>query len=239
MARRSVADFLIRVVLDEAFRELAMADPSRAFEGYDLSEEEQDILRSRDARLLGLLGTAVPHAKASVEHPPEEVPSKAPASSFPTLPEVKLLLRLEPQATQAPDSASQVAYAASLHPWPGDYQPTGAGAEGGEHSAPHDDAKPPPMAWIVRITPTVVDSQETGLTVAYSASIHPFVPGMDERQLWDQGPAQPAASSPWNHHLESSAAKAAARAVREADAGQRYQKLLELIQALQTGDQGG
>ena len=43
MKRGSAADFLVRTVLDGAFRELAIANPQRAFEGYELSEEEKDI----------------------------------------------------------------------------------------------------------------------------------------------------------------------------------------------------
>ena len=239
MTRRSAADYLIRAVLDEAFRELAVADPKRAFEGYDLSEEEQEILRSRDGRLLGLLGEAVAHARAFVEHPAEEGSSKTAESPLPSLPEVKLLLRLAPHARQLPDSASEVAYAASLHPWPGDDEtsptPNGAHAENGEQTEEHHAE----IAWIVRITPTVVGPQETGLKVAYSASIHPLAVGTDEKQPSAQGPTQASARSPWSHHLESSAAKAAARAVRAGDASRRYEKLLELIQALQTGDDRG
>ena len=44
---------------------------------------------------------------------------------------------------------------------------------------------------------------------------------------------------PWNHHVESSAAKTAARAVQAAEPDRRYEKLLELVDALQTGDARG
>ena len=239
MTRGSAADFLIRAVLDEAFRELAIADPQSAFEGYDLNEEEQEILRSRDARLLGLLGEAVGQAKASVEHPERTGGSKTTESSPPSLPEVKLLLRLEPQASQAPDSASGVAYAASLHPWPGDDESKRTDAQSDERTEGHEDGAPPKMAWMVRITPTVVEVLETGLKVAYSAAIHPFTADADVKQPSAQGPTRPSARSPWDHHVESTAAQAAARAVRASGAGQRYEKLLELIHALQTGDEGG
>jgi len=45
MKRGSAADLLIRAVLAEAFRELALANPERAFEGFDLSEEEEEFRR--------------------------------------------------------------------------------------------------------------------------------------------------------------------------------------------------
>ncbi len=239
MTRGSAADFLIRTVLDEAFRGLAMADPQRAFEGYDLSEKEQEILRSRDDRLLGLLGEAAAYGEARVEHPTKDGLSKTAESSLPTLPEVKLLLQLVAHPAQQPDSPSNVAYAASLHPWPADHDSKRSDAESREHSGRRSDPALPEVTWIIRITPTVVDAQEAGLKVAYLASIHPFAAGTEEEQPSTQGPTQALAGSPWNHRTESAAAKAAARAVRASDASRRYEKLLELIHALQTGDDRG
>lgn len=227
MTRGSAADFLIRTVLDEAFRELAMADPQRAFEGYDLSDEEREILSSRDDRLLGLLGRAVAQGQESVEHLETPRSSEAAAQSLPNLPEVKLVLRLAPHTPQPSEPASRAAYEASLHPWLDEY------------ADEESNDTPPRLAWIVRITPTVVDSRETGLTVAYSASIHPFVVRTGHRDSSAQEPTQALASPPWNHHIESSAAKDAARAVRASDASERYEKLLDLIHALQTGDDRG
>jgi hypothetical protein len=239
MVRGSAADFLIRAVLDEAFRELALADPQRAFEGYDLSEAEQQILRSRDGRLLGLLGEAAGQGHAVVEQPARKATAKPAASSLPSLPEVKLLLRLTPHATQQPDGASKVSYAASLHPWPGDREPKGTDPGSGEQAEGHSDGTPPEMAWVIHIVPTVLDAQETGLKVAYSASIQPLAVGTDGTQPPAREPPRALANSPWNHHLESSAAKAAAQAVRACAPSRRYEKLLELVDALQAGDGRG
>ena len=93
----SLADFLVRTVLDEAFRELARTNPQRAFEGFDLSEDEKEILCARDQRLLGLLGAAVAQENRSGEDRPAEIPSPRGAPTKPSLPEVKLLLRLVPR----------------------------------------------------------------------------------------------------------------------------------------------
>ena len=239
MKRGSAVDFLIRTVLDEAFRELAIADPQRAFEGYHLSDEEQEILRSRDFRLLGLLGMAAARGQAFVEPPLKRDSSETAASSLPSLPEVRLLLRLVPRATQPPGSGSRIAYAASLRPWPGDHEPKGTDVGSGEQAEEQNAGTLPEIAWIVRITPTVVGSQEAGLTVAYSASIHPLGVGTDRIDASAQKPTPALASPPWNHHIESSAAKDAARAVRASDASGRYEKLRDLIHALQTGDDRG
>ena len=120
MTRGSAADFLIRTVLDEQFRELAVADPHRAFEGYDLSDREREILLARDGRLLGLLGQAMGQDEPSVEPPDGDVGAATSASPTPGLPEVKLLLRLTPFVAQDPESGQKVSYEASLHPWPDD-----------------------------------------------------------------------------------------------------------------------
>lgn len=227
MTRGSAADFLIRVVLDEAFRELAMADPQRAFEGYNLSDSERGILSGRDERLLELLGRAVAPGRASDAHREARDSSKAAARPLPTLPEVKLVLRLAPHTPQPAEATPQAAYEASLQPWLA------------EHATGQCGAAPAGLAWLVRITPTVVDSQEAGLTVAYSASIHPLAAGAGDSGPLNQQPARAPASPPWNHHIESSAAKEAALAVRASDARGRYEKLLDLIHALQTGDDRG
>jgi hypothetical protein len=238
MKRGSAADFLVRTVLDEAFRELAIANPQRAFEGYELSEEEKDILRSRDHRLLGLLGEAVAHKEALAEQPLQKEHFDPTGPTLPSLPEVKLLLRLAPHVPQSPGSEPKVTYAASLHPWPCDDE-LKTGPDADEQAKGQTGAAVGEVGWIIRIVPNVVESREAGLTVAYSASIHPMMTDSDQTPPSAREPTEELASPPWNHHVESSAAKTAVRAVQAADPGERYGKLLELVHALQTGDNGG
>jgi hypothetical protein len=49
MSQDAVQSLIGRAVLDEAFRKLLFSDPDKAFEGYDLTEEEKAILRKLDA----------------------------------------------------------------------------------------------------------------------------------------------------------------------------------------------
>ena len=49
MSQQAVQNLIGRAVMDEAFRELLFGDPDSAFEGYDLTEEEKEILRNLDA----------------------------------------------------------------------------------------------------------------------------------------------------------------------------------------------
>ncbi len=226
MSRLTATDFLIRAVLDESFRELALADPLRAFEGYSLSAEHRDILSHPDERLLGLLGQAIATGHTDDPHPAPAESSEAADEPRPNLPDITLLLRLVPHRGQRPGSEGQVAYKASLHPWPGDQ------ADGQAQGEPPSDAAQQ-LAWVLRIRPTVVGVETSGMRVTYTASIQPFAGGTEPP---DPDPTRAAPTSPWNHHIESSAARAAAEAVRTSDSTGRYEKLLELIQALQAGD---
>ena len=95
------------------------------------------------------------------------------------------------------------------------------------------------VRWQIRITPAVVESRDTGLVVAYSASIHPVTAEVEETGPADRAAASEAGGAPWKHHVDSAAARSAAQAVQAADASQRYGKLLELVHALQTGVDDG
>jgi hypothetical protein len=150
---------------------------------------------------------------------------------------VNLLLRLAPQTTETPDSATGVSYAASLHPWPGE-ENSESEADQAKQTESIDDAAPEALEWIIRIAPKVIGSEEAGLTVAYSASMHPLPRDVDGNRPQPPEPVRAPTGSPWNHHVESAAAKTAAQAVKTASAKERYAKLLELAHALQTGDQG-
>lgn len=59
MNEGSLADFLKRAVLDRKFRELARREPGAAFHGYELTDEQKDILVHGDERMLALLGQVV------------------------------------------------------------------------------------------------------------------------------------------------------------------------------------
>jgi hypothetical protein len=49
MSQQAVQNLIGRAVMDEAFRQLLFSDPDKAFEGFDLTEAEKEILRNLDA----------------------------------------------------------------------------------------------------------------------------------------------------------------------------------------------
>ena len=48
MSQQAVQNLIGRAVMDEAFRKLLFSDPDKAFEGYDLTQEEKAILSDLD-----------------------------------------------------------------------------------------------------------------------------------------------------------------------------------------------
>lgn len=53
MSKQAVQNLIGRAVMDEAFRKLLFSEPDKAFEGYDLTEEEKTFLRELDADEVG------------------------------------------------------------------------------------------------------------------------------------------------------------------------------------------
>lgn len=49
MSQEALQKLIGRAVMDKVFRELLFSDPDKAFDGYDLTEDEKTILRELDA----------------------------------------------------------------------------------------------------------------------------------------------------------------------------------------------
>ena len=63
MTRHALASVVQRALTDAAFRRRLVSDPT-ALAGYDLTEEEREVLRGRDAARLGALGVDQRMSKA-------------------------------------------------------------------------------------------------------------------------------------------------------------------------------
>jgi len=207
----SLRRFLERVVLDDAFRDLVASEPDQAFEGFDLTDRHKEVLRRQDHELLALLGEALrDEPDAPIPGGPPEQMSES-ANAVPELKEAQLVVRLKPYAHHDEQGSIQLTYAASLHPWP----------------APQ--AEPGMLSFLLRVTPRAVLAKDGQLNISYAAMIQPAPePGAD---LPPPGRAAAPSSSP-NLPVDSPEALRAAEAVRAASPGDRYQRLLELIEAM-------
>lgn len=114
--------YLERVVLDEAFRDLARSDPDASFAGFALSEADRDVLRRQDEAVLGLLGRVLAPPGRRDAGPTEEgrrdagpTESAAPIQRV-ALPEIGFLVRVQPVATMHPDGRLEVTCQATVQP---------------------------------------------------------------------------------------------------------------------------
>ncbi|MBT3222409.1 MAG: hypothetical protein HN348_25330 [Proteobacteria bacterium] len=152
MEQSEIRKFLVRVLLDDGFRQLLANTPEEAFAEYTLTGEQKEILRRQDEAMLALIGAAV-HETQTNEAAPIPIPAQpsqkeepaarpAPQPSLPPppdLPEVSFGIRIVPQTRYAPDGSLHVTYAASIHT----IQP-GADAQ---PAAPAPPPTPPQSAW--------------------------------------------------------------------------------------------
>jgi hypothetical protein len=210
VSKPGIDELLIASAMDADLLQRLRETPQAVFDSYDLTEEERDVLSNPDDRLLPLLGTAL--ARRSPAQPPAAIPPPEPHVVFKgkTLPEVSLALTIVPCATG--DSYS---YAVWVNPLP----------EGSDASTlpPPPGATLPgeplsPLFAVVRLSPVLLQGDKH---VALWASL--------------TQPTNVEAPPPPPLDSKSEAANAAAAAVHAAPVESRYQRLLELAQAVQPG----
>ena len=229
-----LAEFLIKTVLDAGFRELALSDPDGAFEGFDLSTDEKDVLCSGDERVLSLLGRVLQHS-GPPQHNQEstrEHSSEPSVFTHQSLPEINLRMRLIPHAVSSPGKQFELSYSASLHPWTDDPaswdQPVDGAAEPGSVATAVD--------LMIHIVPTMITFPGSEPKLAYSASIESPKERAGTVAPLGEGESHYGAAPPSRYHGNSLAARQAAAEVAQAEPDQRYSKLLELVSAIRCGD---
>ncbi len=147
-----------------------------------------------------------------------------------SLPESRLALRLVPYVQQTEDSTDEspaviVNYAGHLDPLP-------AGSD--VHDLPDvpvaatDGEQLPPLSVVVGVQPTVWTDDSGNRQITFSVSAR--LPQETAMQQADGSAGM--RLSPWPHDVDSSTVSAAAAQVHDADASERYQRLLELIDVM-------
>ncbi len=207
-----LAAFLVRSVLDPAFRDLVKQSPQEAFQGFDLSADEQATVRRGDAGMLQLLAAASSASRAgsdagggtsSVAPPPPADGSAAPgtapdfasvrraaaappAAPVTALPPITLQLKIQPWAQQSPEGL-RLSFTSTI-----------------EHAGAQDPG-----------------AQPAGEQAASADSAAP--------QAW----------SAWDHDLTSDQAIRAASAARAAEPQDRRHHILELMRVMCAQEQIG
>lgn len=222
MSASELARFLARVVLDDELRAIATTDVGRAAEGFALEPRHIDALRRGGPEVLDLLGEAFRAGEASPgSAADDEAPVVASADGARRLPAIGLVLRLQPFATGAGDDL-RLTWAASIVP-------------DGAPEPVVDPAPPgtplPPLRLRVGVTP-VTEAADEGLRVRFATDVRPEGTNDAAGPIASTGAAL--RYHPWDHRLGSREVRDAADAVRASPPGERRERILALIRAMET-----
>ena len=224
---------LIESALQPELRRRLLESPDEAFRDFDLSDEEKEILRRPDHRLLPLLGAALARQMES-SSPLGEAPSVSPAppalvEAHP-LPDTWLALTVVPCAHREEGRLNGISYVVWANPIP----------EGG------DPATLPPPAGVVfpgqPLAPLVA-------VIQLSAVETQDAEGNPQVGLWASlgqssnvaalPPPETAGdpkASPFGSRLDSPQVQAAVAAVQRASNDERHNRLVDLMRVLRSGD---
>ena len=213
-----IHELLIASALDDGLRRRLLESPEAAFQDFELTDGERELLRHPDRRLLPYLGAALARqsqtTSAASRHTAE--PAVAPHAVLPahTLPDFSLVLTLVPCVQDG-----GVSYAVWVNPLP-------PGTDPATLPPPAGIALPgtalAPLHAVVQVS--AVDMRDaTGNTqIGLSAAL---------RQSTNMIPLPPVLADPGSPALQSAVA-----AVRAAIPEERYDRLIDLIGVLRGGE---
>jgi hypothetical protein len=241
VAKSAIDQLLIRSALEPELCRRLGENPEEVFEEFDLTAEERELLRQPDHRLLPLLGVALAGQMKS-SPPAAEAPALAGAhrteveartlrdAVSSALPDTLLALTVLPCALHENGQLKGITYVLWANPLP-------AGADPASLPRPEGIVIPgqplAPLHAVVRIS--AVQSQDAA--------------GNPQLSMWGAFQPAPNASlppppesagnieeSPFQSPVDSAPVKAAVAAVRQAASSERYDRLVDLLNALHRGD---
>ena len=219
ISRPGIDRLLIASALDGDLRRRLLDTPDEVFPEFDLTEDEKDILRSPDRRLLPLLGAALARQSATAPAPDTPADQRQPHAAVDArmLPDVSLALTLVPCAQFENGRIVKVVYAAWVNPLPEGVDPASLPPPAGA-ALP---GKPlAPLHAVIQVS--VVETQGAiGLSAALLQSSNMSAP-----------PARP----PVAGDLRSASVETAIAAVRSASGQDRRARIIELLRALRGGE---
>lgn len=228
-----IDQLLIQSALDDNLRRCLRESPDEVFRDFELSAEEQDILRHPDHRLLPLLGAALARqTPSSTTAASPEVPAPQPHVVLQAhgLPDISLALTLVPCAQHENGQLKGFSYAVWVSPLPPGADPTTLPAPAG---AALPGTPCTPLYAVVSVS--AVQLQD--------AAGHPQVGLWASLRQSSNVPAPPAVeaagkpeASPFGSDFQSPQVRAAVAAVRTASSEERYGRLLSLMSTLRSGE---
>ena len=238
-AKTGISRLLIASAIDPDVYRRLLESPEETFDAFDLADEDRELLRHPDHRLLRVLGAALAAENASVSAaasvatmaaPPVVAGATRPGAQpgMPTasapLPDLSLVLTLVPCALYDGGELRNFTYAAWVSPLP-------EGADPEALLPPPGTVLPgkplPPLRAVVRISAIQMQDAAGNPLVGLSASL------LQSTNMSALPPLE-AAGNPAaiGRDLSAAEVQAAIAAVRCAPAGARYGKLIELLRVL-------
>lgn len=229
---------LIASAIDPDVHRRFLESPDKTFDEFDIAEEDRELLRHPDHRLLRVLGAAladentIASAAASVAtvivppvadgSPLAEAPQGRPTAK--ALPDLSLVLTLVPCSLDDGGEPRKFAYAAWVTPLPEGADPETLPPPAGLVFP----GKPlPPLRAVVRVSALEMQDSAGDSVVGLSASL------LRSSNLSAQPHPEAAGNPPAIGRDHSTAqVQAAVAAVRGAPTGARYGKLIELLRVV-------
>jgi hypothetical protein len=214
-------------------RRRLLESPEEVFQEFDLTEEERDLLRRPDHRLLRFLGAALADEVGSSNPRPKPsiaVPQPHAIVQARTLPDISLVLTLVPCAQYENGRLNTFAYAVWVNPLP-------QGADPASLPPPLGAVFPgqplTPLHAVIQVSAVQMQDAAGGPQVGLSASL--------QQSSNITAPPPPEAAgrpgvSPFGSDLRSGEVQAAIARVRSAPSDQRYGRLIDLMHALRGGE---
>jgi hypothetical protein len=210
-------------------RRRLLESPEEVFQEFDLTEEERDLLRQPDHRLLRLLGAALADQVESSNPRPEPSPAMPQPHAIVqarTLPDISLVLTLVPCAQYEDGRLNTFAYAVWVNPLP-------QGADPASLPPPQGAVFPgqplTPLHAVIQVSAVQMQDAAGDPLVGLSASL--------QQSSNITAPPRPEAAgkpgvSPFGSDLHSPEVQGAVARVRSAPSDQRYGRLIDLMHAL-------
>jgi hypothetical protein len=209
-----ISQLLIDSALDPDLRRRVLESPDEVFPHFDLSEEEKDVLRRPDHRLMQYLGAAL--GQKTTAAPVAASPAPHAVIQAAMLPDIAMVLTVVPCARYENEQLQSISYAVWVNPLPSGVDPAALPPPPGA-SIPGTALTP--LHAVIQLNAIQLQDAEgkpqVGLSASFRQSTNMVAPTLQE--------------SP----RQSEALAAAANAVKAAAAGARYSKLLDLIHTLQ------
>jgi hypothetical protein len=233
-SKPGISQLLIASAMDADLCRLLLESPEETFQDFDLSEDEKELLRRPDQRMLHLFGVALAQQRELSSSDAQQVPVASPQPhavvEARTLPGISLALTLVPCAQYADGQLSTFAYAVWVNP-------LAPGTDPAALPIPQGAALPgqplTPLHAVIQVSAVQLPDQDGKPQVGLSASLR------QSSNVTAPPPPESAGNPgapPFGSDIGSAEVQAAVAAVRNASGEDRYDRLIELMHALRGGD---